>query len=222
MKGALINKRILVTYGPTWIAIDDMRVISNRSSGAMGRCIIEDLITTGAKITVLEGPVTEPLRNPKVTVKKFAFFDELANALKIELKKNYDVVIHAAAVSDFQPAKKTRTKISSDKQATLVFIPTKKLIKTIKRAAPKSILVGFKLESTTCRQRLRRAALESIKTNQCDFVVANSLKDGYAGFIYNNNGKLLAQGRSRKKISKQLINHLLARCTCPRTDSCKC
>jgi phosphopantothenoylcysteine decarboxylase/phosphopantothenate--cysteine ligase len=222
MKGALTNKRVLVTYGPTWIAIDDMRVISNRSSGTMGKCLIEDLITTGAKITVLEGPVIEPLRNPKVTVKKFAFFDELANSLKTELKKKYDVIIHAAAVSDFQPAKKTRTKISSDTQTTLVLIPTEKLIKTIRRVAPKSILVGFKLESTTCRQQLRRAALESIKINQCDFVVANSLKDGYAGFIYNRNGRLLAQGRSRKKISKQLINHLLARCTCPQTDSCKC
>jgi len=57
----LKNKRILITCGPTWVPIDGMRVISNRSSGQLGQTIAQDLTKAGAKVTLLEGPVERPL-----------------------------------------------------------------------------------------------------------------------------------------------------------------
>lgn len=208
MKNQLKNKKVLITYGPTWIALDDMRVISNRSSGTMGKLIVKDLINAGAKVTALEGPITEPVNQKDVRVIKFTFFDDLAKLFKIELKKKYDIVIHAAAVSDFKPAQKNRTKLSSNKKINLTLVPTKKLINQIKKLAPKSFLVGFKLKSTTSQIQLKKEAMKSINKNKCDLVVANSLKDGYNGFIFNKNGALLAKGKSRKTISNQLVGIL--------------
>lgn len=204
----LKNKKILVTYGPTWIALDDMRVISNRSSGSMGKLIIDELIKTGARITALEGPVLNPLQDKKITLKKFTFFDEFAKLFKKELKKNFDIVIHAAAVSDFKPKTMRKKKISSDKNLTLTLIPTEKLITSIKKIAPKSMLVGFKLGSGRCQRQLKKEALMSVENNKCDLVVANSFKNDYTGFIFNNNGNLMAKGKTRKTISSQLVKIL--------------
>ena len=208
MKKNLNDKKILVTYGPTWVAIDDMRVISNRSSGTLGKLMINELLNAGANITALEGPITDPLSNKKIRIKKFTFFDEFTKLFKNELQKKYDVVIHAAAISDFKPEKKCQTKISSDKRLRLTLIPTKKLITTIKRLAPKSFLVGFKLESAKSKGHLKKSAVNSIRINRCDLIVANSLTNGYNGFIFDKNGKLVGQGKSRQTISKQLIKLL--------------
>lgn len=207
-KSHLKNKKILITYGPTWVPIDDVRVISNRSSGKMGKFIIENLVKTGAKITALEGPINDPIRNKKIRIKKFTFFDEFAELFKAELKKKYDVVIHAAAVSDFKPTAQSRSKISSNKQIKLTLRPTEKLIGCIKKLAPGSFLVGFKLESTACQRKLKKEALKLIKKNHCDIVVANSLKTGYSGFIFNNEGALVAKEKTRKSIGRRLAQQL--------------
>lgn len=208
MKKPLRQKRVLITYGPTWVAIDDMRVISNRSSGTLGKLIINDLMAAGAAITALEGPVPEPLKHESVKIKKFVFFDDFEKIFNAELKRHYDIVIHAAAVSDFRPFQTINAKLPSDQPVALKLIPVRKLIQTVKHRSPDSILVGFKLESTACQRRLRQAAMESIRVNHCDLIVANSLKNGYLGFIFNKDGSLAGQGKSRKTISRQLIKHL--------------
>jgi len=208
MKKSLSDKRVLITYGPTWVAIDDMRVISNRSSGTLGKLIINDLLAAGAAITALEGPIPEPLKHSSIKIKKFVFFDDFKKIFNTELNRRYDIVIHAAAVSDFRPLQTINAKLPSDQPMALKLIPVKKLIQTVKRRSPGSILVGFKLESTACQRRLRQAAMKSIQINHCDLIVANSLKKGYLGFIFNKDGSLAGQGKSRKTISRQLINHL--------------
>ena len=208
MKKSLSDKRVLITYGPTWVAIDDMRVISNRSSGTLGKLIINDLLAAGAAIIAFEGPILEPLKHLSIKIKKFVFFDDFKKIFNTELNRRYDIVIHAAAVSDFRPLQTINAKLPSDQPMALKLIPVKKLIQTVKRRSPGSILVGFKLESTACQRRLRQAAMKSIQINHCDLIVANSLKKGYLGFILNKDGSLAGQGKSRKTISRQLINHL--------------
>ena len=82
--------RVLITCGPTWVAIDEVRVISNQSSGEMGHLIAQELLARGAQVTLLEGSVTHSWSNPSVKVIKYRFFDELEKSLKLELKKKYD------------------------------------------------------------------------------------------------------------------------------------
>jgi phosphopantothenoylcysteine synthetase/decarboxylase len=77
--------KVLITCGATWAPIDDVRVISNISSGEMGHLIAEAFSLKNAKVTVIEGPVTHVLQNKKVKIIKYRYFDEFfENQDKIE------------------------------------------------------------------------------------------------------------------------------------------
>jgi phosphopantothenoylcysteine synthetase/decarboxylase len=201
----LKNKKILVTCGPTWVALDAVRIISNCSTGTLGHLIARSLARSGAKVTVLEGPVVSPLKDRTIRVCKFIYFEELAALLKTELKKKYAAVIHAAAVADFTPAKKISEKIPSEKKRlTLRLKATPKLIGRIKKLAPKTFLVGFKLEPAANIDTLRRQAAKLIRACGCDLVVANSLKSGYHARIIDQNKNILAAADSRVEVATKL------------------
>ena len=208
--------KVLITCGPTWVKMDDVRVISNQSSGEMGHLIAAELLKQGVTVTLLEGAVTHVWSNPKVKVIKYRFFDELAKSLSAELKKGYDCVIHAAAVSDFVLAKPLKGKIDSSKALTLTLVPASKLIDQIKKIAPETFLVGFKLEpdfdvETTGRSSLQRIRMEThglfIKS-QCDLVVANSVNKGYQGLVVDADGQVLAKAKTKRKIAEALAKLL--------------
>ncbi len=113
-----MKKKILITCGPTWVPIDSVRVLSNISSGKLGQMLARELSKKGAQVTLLEGPVETPLTGAasgKIRVLKFKTFDELFKNLKAELKKPWDAVIHAAAVSDYRPKPAEITKLSSSR-----------------------------------------------------------------------------------------------------------
>ncbi len=208
----LKGKRILVTYGPTWVAIDDTRVISNCSSGEMGGLITDHLLAAGARVTALVGPgVDAPQARRGLRVRTFRFFDELARLLDAELGCAYDVVIHAAAVSDYAVRRRIRGKIESGRERLLIdLIPTPKLISRIKKRIPGVVLVAFKLESFTDERRFRTEAVRSVAAYGSDFVVANSLTGGYRGWIFDRDGRRLAKARSRREMSRRVIEQLIA------------
>ena len=210
VKNSLRNKRVLVTCGPTWVAIDPVRVISNRSTGELGHQIASELKNAGAKVTLLEGPVTHPLKSKGIRIFPFRFFGELKEILKRELRHPFACIIHAAAVSDFQPARTLQNKLESlSSGLTLKLVPTEKLIRWINRAAPKTFLIGFKLDTNSSKSTLLKKTRKLIKESSCDWVVANSVKEKeYQGFILNNEAKVLGQARSRKQMAKTLIRLL--------------
>jgi phosphopantothenoylcysteine decarboxylase/phosphopantothenate--cysteine ligase len=197
--------RVLITCGATWTPIDDVRVISNVSSGEMGHLIAEAFRSKKASVTLIEGPVTHVLQNKGIKVIKYCFFDELAAALKQELRKKYDVVIHAAAVSDFKVKDSFKSKISSAKKLTLNLTATPKLIGQIKRLSPKSFLVGFKLESSLKVKDIFKVVKDLFAFSHCDLVVANTLKDGYQGFIVNEQGEILSKANNKKVLVTNLV-----------------
>ena len=207
--GSLRNKKVLITCGPTWVAIDNVRVISNRSTGQMGHLLAGEFIHSGAKVTLLEGPCIDFFAAKGLTVQKFRFYDELRNLLKKELKKRFDIIVHAAAVSDYRLKNPYRGKLRSGlAKLNLVLVPTSKIINKIRKLAPKATLVGFKLEPTHNLPGLRKKAMELINQANCDLVVANSLKNNYHGLIISGEGKILASAASREGLAKQLINVL--------------
>jgi phosphopantothenoylcysteine decarboxylase/phosphopantothenate--cysteine ligase len=171
----LASKRILITSGPTAVPIDQMRVITNRSTGEMGRLIARAFAGKGHSVTLLEGKAASSRisLNKTITVKAFFYYDELARLLTQELKRGYDVVIHAAAVSDFKPGKMFKGKLSSGKTLRLELTPTKKLVSRIKAASRKTFLVGFKLETKLTRPFILARAKSLFKEAGCDLVVAN-------------------------------------------------
>ncbi len=205
---SLVGKKILITCGPTWVALDDMRVISNRSTGELGHLLAQKLSAAKAKVTLLEGPVTHSIHAHGIKVLKFCFFDEFSVLLKSELVKKYDCVIHAAAVSDFKPRKRFSKKIdSSVSKLTVDLVPTPKLINLIKAVNPKTFLIGFKLEND-----LRSAVEETKKLfsqAHCDVVVANFLKpNGYEAFVVDSKRTLLGKVKSKPELC-QLLTRIL-------------
>jgi len=206
-KHSLKNKRILITCGPTWAAIDDMRVISNKSTGSLGQLLAKELSQKGSQITLLEGPVKHPLKGDKITIKRFSFYDEFVMLLNRMLKHKFDVVIHAAAVSDYKVKNPARIKIRSGlKKLKLELIPTKKVINSIKRQQPKCLLVGFKLESTLSAPRIKTSTQKLFREAKCDLVVANYFhRKAYKGFVVSPEGRILSKSNSRQAIVRNLI-----------------
>ncbi|MBF0511555.1 MAG: phosphopantothenoylcysteine decarboxylase [Candidatus Omnitrophica bacterium] len=197
--------RVLVTCGATWSPIDEVRVISNISSGQMGHLIASFFKSQGAHVTVIEGPVTHQLIDKGIRVIKYRYFDELAKALRLELVKRYDVVVHAAAVSDFRLLKSSKTKISSVKGLTLRLVPNPKLIKDIKRQSPRCFLIGFKLEPNLNLVNVFGYVKPLFEEAGCDLVVANTLKDGYQGFIIDKEGNMLSRASNKRALALRLV-----------------
>jgi len=205
----LHNKKILVTCGPTWVPIDQMRVISNASTGKMGHRISHLLSREGAKVTLIQGPVTHPIRHMPERVLNFNFFDELSQILLSELKTTpYAAVIHAAAVSDYKLRKPYAKKISSNiSEFKLDLVPTQKLIQKIKKVSPKTFLVGFKLESDAKKEFLVARAETLIKKAKCNLVIANVVSQKtYKGFIVDENGEILSRQNSKERIAEDLVD----------------
>jgi len=82
----LATKSVLITAGPTWVAIDSVRVISNTATGETGTLLAERFAQQGAKVTLLLGPVSNCCLNKKIRVINFKFFDELRDKLIRELE----------------------------------------------------------------------------------------------------------------------------------------
>jgi phosphopantothenoylcysteine decarboxylase/phosphopantothenate--cysteine ligase len=200
--------RVLITCGATWVPIDDVRVISNVSTGEMGHLIAQAFSRKEAQVTLIEGPVTHSLADKKVKVIKYRFFDELARTLKTELLKKYDVVIHAAAVSDFKVKGHSKSKISSDSSLTLKLVPNPKLINDIKRLSPESLLVGFKLESNLSPKSIFKTVKPLFTSAGCDLVVANTINKGYKGFIVNADGDILSKANKKQLLADLLVKEL--------------
>ncbi len=206
---ALQGKKILITCGPTWVAIDDMRVISNRSTGEMGHLLAKALSSAKAKVTLLEGPVTHSYHSPSVKVYKFSFFEELSALLKSELSKRYDCVIHAAAVSDFKPRKAFAKKVSSNSSLKLELVPTPKLINGIKQKSPKTFLIGFKLENYFTDSLAVKETKDLFSKAKCDLVVANFIKkNGYEALVLDPQQSLIGKVKSKTELTHLLLNVL--------------
>lgn len=206
---SLRGKRILVTCGPTWVALDDVRVLSNRSTGEMGHLLAKALKSSLAQVTLLEGPVTHAAQTKGIKVYKYCFFDELRDLLFKEVRRGYDCVIHAAAVSDFGPEGKIAGKIKSDSKINLRLSPLPKLINKIKTLKPKIFLVGFKLEDFTANEAVIQGTKKLFRQSKCDLVVANFNKpDGYEALIIDKNRSLLGKVKSKKDLVRVLVQIL--------------
>jgi phosphopantothenoylcysteine decarboxylase/phosphopantothenate--cysteine ligase len=186
------KKNILITAGPTWVAIDRVRVISNLASGETGFILADKFRKLGAAVTLLLGPGNYRGLQKNIKLIRFNYFSELASLLDRELKtKKFTAVIHAAAVADFRPERVAKRKISSlRKNWRLNLIPTKKLIKGLKKYQTDLFTVGFKFEPDLPKDKLLYEAGILLKESKLNLVVANSSRKlGYQAYILNKGYK---------------------------------
>ena len=183
-KELLKGKRIIVTAGGTIEEIDPVRVITNKSSGKMGIYIAEEAAKMGADVTLIRGNTDiEPVG--KIKDIRVGSVNDMYGAIKNNVKKN-DVMIHAAAVSDFSLKEKKDKKIKSGKELHLELIPTTKILENIKKISNKIKLVGFKAEYKVSEKELIDSAKNILKKANADFVVANDVGKGVFGSEYND------------------------------------
>ncbi|MFA6217151.1 MAG: phosphopantothenoylcysteine decarboxylase [Candidatus Omnitrophota bacterium] len=171
----LKGKKILITAGPTWVALDSVRVISNIASGETGIKLAEKMQKLGAKVTLFLGPVAATSLNNSITVIHFRYFDELRNKIIRELKeRKFDSIIHSAAVSDFKPLHGHKGKLPSHKNLTLRLTALPKIVSDIKKLCGQAKLVIFKLEINVSKKTLLGRARKALQAAGAEIVVANS------------------------------------------------
>jgi len=178
----LSGKKILVTAGGTTEYIDEVRVMTNTSTGTTGAVIATELYNAGADVHFVHGihsmlPIERVARYPVMSARDACSKMELlVRAQKI------DAVVHAMAVSDFTFDRKSEVKCkSSDPEAFIEYMRkticmNPKIISQVKLWRPETILIGFKYEVGLTDEALRELAVRSINSNGCDLVIANDKK----------------------------------------------
>jgi len=171
----LKNKKVLMTAGPTIEYIDPIRVITNQSSGKTGILLASELISSGAKVTLIYGPgIEKPPKGAKII--NVSTSNEMFNAVKNEMKRKYDIVIMAAAISDYTPEKPSKNKIKSNNNKIRISLKkTPKIIDYIKKYRKNVFLVGFKAETNISKKDLIKLANKKMMESSADMIVANDI-----------------------------------------------
>lgn len=181
----LKGKKVIVTAGGTIEKIDDVRFVTNRSSGKMGVAIAEACYLRGAEVLLLRAKTAV---TPRYLVKEklFTTAEELLDLIK-ENVGNYDIFYHVAAVSDFRVNNPYKGKISSDRSTTIVLKPQPKILDQIKKFNPKVTLVAFKAEYALDEEKLVKTSLKRLKQSNADAIVANDISRIDRGFVVDTN-----------------------------------
>jgi phosphopantothenoylcysteine synthetase/decarboxylase len=199
------NVRVLITAGPTWVALDAVRVISNTATGDTGIALANALAAAGAEVTLLLGPSENGGTAAGVRVIRFRFFDELRAALdKVLAAKRFEYIVHAAAVSDFAPAKAHQGKIRSGKGIVLALKPLPKLLAGL--VGRGATVVMFKFEPGMRGRALMAKGERARRDSGSDYVVANTCGP-YEAYLMGGGGVRAACASKRALIGalKKLI-----------------
>ena len=182
-KSPLAGRKIVVTAGATRELIDPVRFISNHSSGKMGVAIARAAWRRGADVTLIAGHVDIPLP-PEINTLKADTVQGMARLVG-EALPTTDVLIMAAAPSDFRPVAEAPQKIKKGRAAPKIDLEqTEDILKsTISKRKQKSLIVGFALETTDGIKNAR----EKLKAKDLDIVVLNDAKEPGAGFAVDTN-----------------------------------
>ncbi len=201
----LKGKKFLVTAGPTREYLDDIRFISNRSSGKMGYSLAQEAAQMGAEVTLISGPVSLP---PPANVKliKVESAEEMLDVCKKHFPKQ-DVLIMSAAVSDYRPQVKKKGKIKKKEgMESLSLERTSDILKELSKIKKTQIVVGFAAEIGS----LISSAKKKLKEKKLDLIVANPIEKE-VGFESEFNQGYLIFSDGRIEEVKRLPKRIFAR-----------
>jgi len=210
----LKGKKILLTAGPTYEAIDPVRFIGNHSSGKMGFAIAEAAANLGAEVFLISGPSNQQT--------KHSFVHRInvvsAEQMYIEAHKYFDqvdIAILSAAVADYKPKNVVNQKIKkSSATLEIQLTPTKDILASLGAVKKEQFLVGFALESNN---ELKNAKTKLERKN-LDAIVLNSLQDKGAGFATDTNKITIIDKnfneksfplKSKVEVAKDIMNEIV-------------
>ena len=211
----LKGKKVLITAGPTFEAIDPVRFLGNHSSGKMGFSIAECAANAGAKVTLIAGPSHQQVENNNIKRVNVVSAKDMHDECH-KFFKTSDIAILSAAVSDYTPKLVSATKMKKKTEnLSIEFVKTQDILKSLGQIKEdKQFLVGFALETNDEIENAKK----KLKDKNLDFIVLNSMNDNGAGFkhdtnkvtIIDNNNKLFNfELKSKQDVANDIINHLI-------------
>lgn len=211
----LLHKKIMVTAGPTYEAIDPVRFIGNYSSGKMGFAIAEELANRGAIVILVSGPVSIKPQHPNIQLIKISSANEMHEVCSTRFP-HMDAAILSAAVADFTPVNPLPKKVKREKvNYVLELKPTTDIAADLGQLKKsKQVLVGFALETNDELEN----AQKKLKSKNLDFIVLNSLNDPGAGFqvdtnkitiIDKNNNIQKFELKTKAEVATDIVNKLI-------------
>ncbi|HXX20952.1 MAG TPA: bifunctional phosphopantothenoylcysteine decarboxylase/phosphopantothenate--cysteine ligase CoaBC [Candidatus Acidoferrum sp.] len=209
----LQGQTILVTAGPTREDVDPVRFLTNRSSGKMGYALAEAAVRRGAHVILVSGPTDLPVPEGADWV-PVRTTEEMRNAVR-ERSAEANVIIMAAAVSDYRPAAPQLQKLKrGDERLVLELEPTPDILAELGREKGSRILVGFAAET----ERLAENARSKLVRKGADMIVANDVTQQGAGFDADTNivTLFLRDGReiplpklTKVEVANRVLDHVL-------------
>ena len=181
----LKNKKVLITAGPTLEPIDPVRFISNHSSGKMGYRLAEEAKRLGASVCLISGPSNETLNENSIDLVSVRTSNEMEKAV-ISRYQNSDIVIMAAAISDYTPKSYSDKKIKKESRSNDFTIDLKKtndILFNLGKLKKDQLLIGFALENNNEIKNAKK----KLKEKNLDIIILNSLNDEGAAFGHDTN-----------------------------------
>lgn len=212
----LKQKKVLITAGPTYEAIDPVRFIGNHSSGKMGFALAKEAANLGAEVILISGPSHQQIKHSLIHRIDVTTAQEMYQ----EVHKYFDTVdiaILSAAVADYKPKNVASQKIKKkDATLTIELAPTKDILASLGAIKKHQFLVGFALETNNEVENAQR----KLKRKNIDIIVLNSLQDKGAGFATNTNkitiidkyfSQKLFELKSKDEVAKDIMNEIIVK-----------
>ena len=178
------NKKVLITAGPTYEAIDPVRFIGNHSSGKMGFALAKEAANRGAEVTLISGPTSQVASHPNIKVIPVVSAKEMHESV-LGNYQNIDVIIASAAVADYRPKHVADQKMKKkDSSLQIELEPTIDILADLgSKKKSNQLLIGFALETENEEDN----AKGKLTRKNLDFIVLNSLNNQGAGFKHDTN-----------------------------------
>jgi phosphopantothenoylcysteine decarboxylase/phosphopantothenate--cysteine ligase len=203
----LAGRRVLITAGPTYEAIDAVRGITNRSSGKMGYAIAQAALEFGAEVTLISGPtaLSKPFGAKVVDTISAA---EMFEAVKQHLA-NTDIFIGVAAVADYRVAQPSEQKLKkSDSKLTLELIPNPDILAHVANLPIPPFCIGFAAES----EKLHAHATEKRKKKNIPLLAANLAQNAIGSddnelVLFDDAGEHVLPRADKLTLARALLQH---------------
>ena len=209
---SLKGKTVLITAGPTREFLDPVRFLTNRSSGKMGYELAEEALRRGAEVILISGP-THIFPPPEAKLKKVQTAQEMEKEVVAHFGQA-DVVIMAAAISDFRFAETSSQKIKKEKlEKKIDVVATEDVLQKLSSKKGAKIIVGFAAET----EDVVNNALKKMKKKSLDLIVANNVLDEGIGFesdfnqvslIFPDGKTIHTEKKSKLEISQIILDRV--------------
>jgi phosphopantothenoylcysteine decarboxylase/phosphopantothenate--cysteine ligase len=212
----LKGKKILITAGPTYEAIDPVRFIGNHSSGKMGFEIAKAAANLGAEVVLISGPSNQQIQHSFIKRVNVTSAQEMYDAAH-QFYKESNIAILSAAVADYKPKNSASQKIKKTESTLEIALePTKDILASLGAIKNYQFLVGFALETENEIEN----AKGKLQRKNLDMIVLNSLQDKGAGFatstnkitvIDNEMNEVPFELKSKSAVAIDILNEILKR-----------